>query len=50
MLYRKWERKESPYPGETLSPLRSLLARQVAQAIVLLLGVAALLVVEGWRN
>lgn len=37
-----------PYPVEAIPPLRGFLAREVAQPIVLSLGVTALVVVEGW--
>lgn len=38
------------YPLKTLPALRGFLAREIAQPIVLCLGVAALVVVEGWRD
>lgn len=42
--------RRNTYPLETLAPLRGFLAREIAQAIVLGLGVAALVVVEGWES
>lgn len=39
--------KPGAYPAETISPPGGFLAREVAQPIVLGLGVTALVVVEG---
>lgn len=44
------EQKGEKYPLKTLTALRGFLAREIAQPIVFRLRVAALLVVEGWRD